>query len=219
MTRPQRLAIALLGFALPLVASAQAAHYALDPVHTRIAFWIDHAGFSNAIGTVSGSTGSLQFDPNDWSTARVEATIPLRNLDLGDAKWDKAAQGLIDVDKFPEARFVSTRIVPVNEHVANVFGNLTLHGITREVELIVNFNQVKRLSLPPFHRIAGFNAIATIHRSDFGIDAWKTLIGDEIEMRIEVEALFAGAGDENPDSDSKPDPPPATDNTTPGTHP
>jgi polyisoprenoid-binding protein YceI len=212
MTRPQRLAIALLAsFALPLVASAQAAQYALDPVHTRIAFYVDHAGFSDAIGTVSGSTGTLRFDPGDWKAARVEATIPLQRLDHGDEKWNKAVRNLIDADRFPEARFVSTRIVPINEHVATVFGDLTLHGVTREVQLVAKFNQLKRLTLPPFHRIAGFDATATIHRSDFGIDAWKSVIGDEIEMRIEVEAALAGDGNS--------DAPPTNDNATPGTQP
>lgn len=218
MPTPRRFAIALLALALPLAAPAETADYALDPVHTRIAFYVDHAGFSDAIGTVSGSTGTLRFDPDDWSTARIEASIPLHRLDLGDAEWSKAVQGLVDADKFPEAHFVSTRIVPINEHVATVFGDLTLHGVTREIQLVVKFNQLKRLTLPPFHRIAGFDATTTIHRSDFGIDSWKTVIGDEVEMRIEVEAVRADAGDGDP-VPGKTDSAPTTDDATPGTRP
>src|SRR3546814_4322557 len=87
-----------------LAASAQAARYALDPVHTRVMFELSHAGYSQAIGTVSGSTGTLVFDPGDWSVARVEVSVPLLRLDLGDAKWNRAALGrnLLDGDRSEE---------------------------------------------------------------------------------------------------------------------
>ena len=52
--------------------------------------FISHAGFSNAIGTVSGSTGTLAFDPDDWTRARVDVRVPLARVDLGDADWNKA---------------------------------------------------------------------------------------------------------------------------------
>src|SRR3546814_19033028 len=75
-----------------LAASAQAARYALDPVHTRVMFELSHAGYSQAIGTVSGSTGTLVFDPGDWSVARVEVSVPLLRLDLGDATWNRSSE-------------------------------------------------------------------------------------------------------------------------------
>ena len=67
---PAALALALCATA----AQAAPARYVLDPVHTRILFAIDHAGFSHALGTVSGSQGELWFDPDDWSVARLRAT-------------------------------------------------------------------------------------------------------------------------------------------------
>ncbi len=75
-----------------LDASAAPATYALDPVHTRVMFAVEHAGFSKAIGTVSGSTGSLSFDPDDWTGARLEAQVPIARFDLGDEKWNKGAR-------------------------------------------------------------------------------------------------------------------------------
>lgn len=206
MIRTARLlCLLLIATAAPAFAGT-ARHYALDPVHTRVVFAISHAGYSNALGAVSGSTGTLQFDPDDWSTARLEVTVPLQRIDLGDADWNDATLDMLDAEEFPEARFVSTRIEPVDAQHAAVFGDLTLHGVTREVKLDVTFNQLKRLALPPFHRIAGFSAIATIKRSDFGIDAWKSLVGDEVELRIEAEALRARR-DDVPDA--------ADDTTTP----
>ena len=61
-----------------------------DPVHTRVLFAVEHAGFSHALGTVSGSTGTLVFDRDDWTSARLDVQVPLQRLDLGDEKWNKA---------------------------------------------------------------------------------------------------------------------------------
>ena len=176
---------------VPLAASAEPARYALDPVHTRLVFSLSHAGYSQAIGTISGSTGTLVFDPDDWRQARVEVEVPLARLDLGDEKWNAAAlgAGLLDGKDHPVARFVSTRVESVDPTHAAVFGNLTLRGVTREVKLDVTLNQVKRYPLPPFRQVAGFSATTSIDRRDFGIDAWSNrVIGDRVELRIEAEA-------------------------------
>ena len=173
----------------PALAANQ--QYQLDPVHTRVAFAVSHAGFSKAIGTVSGSTGTLVFDEHDWSTARVEVSVPLQRVDLGDEKWNQSvmAGNLLDTERFPAATFVSTRIEALGERNATVYGLLTLQGVSREVKLDVVFNALKRHPLPPFRRTAGFSATTTISRAEFGIDAWKSMIGDEVELRLEVEAV------------------------------
>ena len=189
--------------ALPATAATAASlDYQLDPVHTRVMFAVEHAGFSKAIGTVSGSTGRLAFDPGDWTTARLEVSVPLRNLDLGDGKWNQAALAgnLLDADDFPTATFVSTRIEPIDPQHASVVGDLTLHGVTREVKLDVTLNALKRHPLPPFRRTAGFSATTTLSRADFGIDAWKSVIGDTVELRMEVEATRVRNNDADADA-------------------
>ncbi len=184
-----RLAL-LLACLLPLSAPA-ADRYRLDPVHTRVLFAVEHAGFSQALGTVSGSEGVLDFDPDDWSGAHLDVVVPVARLDLGDDKWNQAtlARNLLDGERHPQARFVSTRIEPVDARSARVHGLLTLRGVTREVVLDVRLNALKRHPLPPFRRTAGFSATATLQRSDFGIDAWPTVIGNRVELRIEAEAV------------------------------
>lgn len=190
---------ALLGVALllPWSARAETARYELDPVHTRVMFAVSHAGFSDAIGTISGSQGSLAFDPTDWTRAKLEATIPLTRLELGDSKWNRAvlARNLLDAQEYPVARFVSTRVEPVDATHASVFGLLTLRGVSKEVKLEVTLNALKRYPLPPFRRTAGFSATTTLSRKAFGIDAWPTVIGDDIELRIEAEAVRARGSD------------------------
>lgn len=197
--------------------AAEPVRYALDPVHTRVMFAVEHAGFSKAIGTVSGSSGTLVFDPDDWSVASVDVSVPLSRIDLGDGKWNRAAlaDNLLDVDDHPVATFVSTRIEPVDAQHASVHGTLTLHGVSNEVILDVIFNALKRHPLPPFRRTAGFSATTMLSRKAFGIDAWPSVIGDRVELRIEAEAVRAGrAADGDDATDAEADPP---DMQTPGT--
>ena len=208
----------LLGvLASPSPLLAQAAGYRLDPVHTRVLFGVSHAGFSTALGTVSGSTGMLVFDPEDWSSARLQVEVPLARADMGDARWSRAvlAGNMLDAVRFPTASFVSSRIEPVDPARATVCGTLTLHGVARDQCLDVTFNQLRRDPVPPFRRTAGFSATATLKRSDFGIDAWKSMIGDEVELRIEVEAVRDGdvldTIDANPAPEAIQVPPPADD--------
>ena len=227
---PLRLTLALLLVATPMASMAAPQNWRLDPVHTRVLFAVEHAGFSQALGTVSGSEGQLQFDPDDWTGARLTVSVPLQRLDLGDAKWNKAvmAGNLLDTDRHPDARFVSTRVEAVDATHARVFGQLTLRGVTHEVELAVTLHAVKRHPMPPFRRTAGFSATTTLSRKAFGVDAWPSMIGDSVELRIEAEAVRdRNAGDEQdtpsdsdtgtppPAQDSDPSPTPPTTKPTP----
>ncbi|MCC8685068.1 YceI family protein [Xanthomonas campestris pv. raphani] len=201
-----------------LAATAAPVRYALDPVHTRVLFAVEHAGFSKALGTVSGSSGTLVFDPDDWAAATLEVTVPLRRADLGDAKWNEAtlARNLLDAERFPDAHFVSTKVEARDATHAKVTGNLTLHGVTRPVTLDVTLNALKRHPLPPFRRTAGFSATATLSRAAFGVDAWKSMIGDTVELRIEAEAVREGRADSDDDA-GKPTEPAAPEQPAPAT--
>lgn len=195
-------ALAAFAVALPFAGRAtagEAVHYSLDPVHTRVMFAIGHAGFSKAIGTVSGSTGSLVFDTGDWAGAKLQASVPMARVDLGDAGWNKAALAgnLLDVEDHPSAEFVSTRVEPVAPGRASVYGTLTLRGVSREIVLDVTLNAAKRHPLPPFRRTVGFSATAMLSRKDFGINAWPSVIGDAVELRIEAEATRSRADDDS----------------------
>ena len=216
----QRLTLALLLCASPWTASAAPDTYRLDPVHTRVLFAVEHAGFSQALGTVSGSEGVLSFDPDDWSSATLSVSVPLQRLDLGDEKWNRAAlaRNLLDAERHPDARFVSTRVEPVDATHARVIGELTLRGVSREVVLDVTLNAVKRHPMPPFRRTAGFSATATLSRSAFGVDAWPAMIGDQVQLRIEAEAVrdrTATDPQDTPSTDEPETPVPVDDPATP----
>ncbi|WP_222565089.1 YceI family protein [Novilysobacter antarcticus] len=217
------LAIALglcstLTVAIPASAK-DAPSWVLDPVHTRVMFAVSHAGFSQALGTVSGSTGTLVFDPDDWGLTRLDATVPLERVDLGDPSWNRAvlAPRLLDVQSYPMARFTSESAFPSDDGNVHVCGQLTLHGVTRPLCMDVTVNAVKRHPMPPFRRTAGFSATAVLSRSDFGITAWPSVIGDDVTLRIEAEAVrsrVAGepvhdeGGDSGPETDAEVEPTP-----------
>jgi polyisoprenoid-binding protein YceI len=220
----QRLTLALLLCVAPWAVSAAPDTYRLDPVHTRVLFAVEHAGFSQALGTVSGSEGTLSFDADDWRSAALTVSVPLQRLDLGDDKWNKAAlaRNLLDAERHPEARFVSTRIEPIDATHARVIGDLTLHGVTHEVTLEVTLNAVKRHPMPPFRRTAGFSATTTLSRSTFGVDAWPSMIGDQVQLRIEAEAVRDRSATDPQDTPSVEEPGtpvPADDSQIPSTSP
>ncbi|HZH43662.1 MAG TPA: YceI family protein [Lysobacter sp.] len=206
MTAVLSLACLLLLAVPPLAVAAEPLTFALDPAHTRVLFAIDHAGFSKALGTVSGSTGRVRFAPLDdgvdWTGAELDVRIPIERLDLGDPDWNRATLGrsFLDAARYPEARFVSTTVEPHDARTARVCGELTLHGVTRPLCLDVVFNAYKRHPLPPFRRTAGFSATATLDRRDFGIDAWSSVIGHGVELRIEAEAVRDRAADREGDT-------------------
>lgn len=189
--------IGVLACAWAAAAADDAARYRLDPVHTRVMLAVDHAGFSKAIGTVSGTTGTLRTNGRDWTGAEVEVTVPLDRLDFGDAAWNRAVagRGLLDTERHPVARFVSTRIEAVDDTRARVHGALTLRGVTRDVVLDVVRNGARRHPLPPFRQTVGFSATTTLSRAEFGVDAWRSMIGDAVELRLEVEATRMRATD------------------------
>lgn len=183
--------------ALP-VAAGEAVDYAIDPVHTRVLVEVDHAGFSRALGTASGATGRVRFDEG-WTGAQVDVAIPLRRLDFGDARWNAAVHGLLAADRHPDARFVSTRVTPRDANHAEVCGDLSLNGVTRPLCMEARFNALKRHPLPPFRRTAGFSATTRFDRTAFGLDRWASMVGREVEMRIELEASRGlGAPDTEP---------------------
>lgn len=189
--RPAPWCLAALFLAVTGAARAEPVRYALDPVHTRVVFAVSHAGFSQAIGTVSGSTGELDFDPADWTRTRLDVQVPLARLDLGDAKWNRAtlAANLLDATRHPHARFVSEHVEALADDSGRACGQLTLRGQTRPLCMDVTLNALKRHPMPPFRQTAGFSATARLSRSDFGITAWPSMIGDEVELRIEAEAV------------------------------
>jgi polyisoprenoid-binding protein YceI len=202
-----RLLIAICGLCGAAFSYAAPVDYSVDPVHTRIAFRVVHAGFSHALGTFSAPSGTLRFDPDDWTTAKLELDVPIASLDLGDKDWNgKVLDGtFFDAAKLPRATFASTAVEKIDGTRMRVHGDLTIHGVTRPVAFEATFNALKRHPLT-FRRTAGFSATLTVSRKEFGMGNWASVIGDEVEILVELEATRARA-----EKDGEESPPQATD--------
>lgn len=169
-------------------AEVEAGDYALDSSHGRITWKIDHLGFSDYIGQFVNVKAQLKLDPANPANGSLTAEIPIADIAPNDdaLKRHLLNADFFDVEKYPTATFRSTRIVvdadDANE--ADVYGDLTIKGITKEVKLEVEFNQAG--AMRGKYR-AGFDAEATIKRSDFGITYGLPALGDEVELHIEGE--------------------------------
>ena len=176
-------------FAAPAAYGA-AEVYRFDPVHTQIWFTADHQRFSHPQGRLRVKDGWFQFDEKDWSTARAVIEIDMTSADMGDAKWSNMVRSgqFLDAERWPTARFISKSVDKKDDKTGVIHGDLTLHGETKpfDVEFTVN-----RIGNDPyqFKQKAGFSAKAEVHRSDFGIKRYAEVVGENIELRFEIEGI------------------------------
>ncbi|TXK62653.1 YceI family protein [Alkalisalibacterium limincola] len=163
--------------------------YNIDPVHTRVVFLVGHAGFSRSIATVSGVVGALHFDPGQWEDSRVDVRLPVARIDFGDEDWNQRmlARGFFDERNHPEVRFRSTRVEPLGDGAAMIHGDLSIAGTTRAVSLSARLNEAGRNPVN-FRRTVGFSATTRLDRREFGLDRYPNVIGNEVEVIIELEA-------------------------------
>lgn len=177
-------------------AQAQSRRYEIDPVHTRIAFECRHLRFSDALGTFARPTGTLWFDEKDFASARVDVTLDIATLDLGDHEWNRRMlkRDFFHAEKFAQARFVSKKVEKTGEKTMTVTGDLTLRGKTAPLVLEVVLNEVDRHPYT-FKTTAGFSATAVLRRSDFGMISLPNVVADTVGLRIEVEATRAKGDD------------------------
>lgn len=183
------IALALLGLAVT-AASAVPVNFTIDTRHSRVIFHVSHFGFSNPIVELKLAEGPpLTFDADDWSKSRVEAHLPVSWLQLGDAEWNTHIQSkdFLDAAKSPDITFVSTKVEKTNGMHGKLYGNLTVHGVTKPVVLDLRLNKLGEHPLRKTTAV-GFTATTTLKRSDFGVTMYLPGVGDELEVRIEIEA-------------------------------
>jgi polyisoprenoid-binding protein YceI len=189
MTPFRRPLLALALAALSLPAFAATVPYEIDSRHTQVLFTYSHFGLSNITGRFADVTGTLAFDAEHPEASSVNVTIPVDSLSTGVAKLDEHMKSpdMFDAAQFPTATFASTSVTAAGENHWKIDGNLTLHGVTRPVVLDAQTNFV---GPHPMNKApaAGFDAIATIKRSEFGIAYALPGVPDDVRIRITVEA-------------------------------
>lgn len=170
-------------------ARAQSGNYTVDASHAQVAWEVNHFGFNAYHGVISGITGTLKLDTANPSASVVDVQIPIARFTGGNADLDKhmLSKDFFEVEKFPTATFKSTSVVVEGDGDAKITGNLTIKGVTKPVTLDAEFVGA---GLNPFIKkeTVGFEAEATIKRSDFGMSYGIPMVTDEV--KLEISAAF-----------------------------
>ena len=187
------LPVSLLSLAAAGGASAAPATYNIDPDHTHPSFETDHfGGVSVWRGIFRKTTGNITLD-RAAQTGTVDITVDVASVDLAQDKVSEVVAGPENFNsaKYPSAHYKGTLGSFVNGVPTTVTGSLTLHGVTKPVNLKIK--SFKCIPHPMYKReVCGADALGTLHRDDFGIDGGKAYgFNMEVTLRIQVEAIKA----------------------------
>ena len=166
-------------------ASVQEGAYTVEPNHTRVLFAVSHLGFTTWYGEFTHVSGTLNLAPKSVANSTFVIRIPTNTVSTTNAKLDGELKShdWLDAAKFPEIVFKAKQVERTGEGSAKVTGELTLHGVTKPVTLDVKFNGAGTNPLDKKYTV-GFEASGAIKRSDFGVNAYIPLIGDDVRLII-----------------------------------
>lgn len=200
--RPLTAILFLLSAMLVAIASggarAEPRQYEIDPNHLSIGFLVEHIGYQRVLGMFREASGSFVFDEENRSLSDLRVVIKTASVFSNHEKRDEHLRGpdFLNSTEFPEMVFDMTDAEPLGQRSGKVVGNLTLLGVTRPVELDVTWNKTAEypfggglFSDNPY--VTGISARGSFKRSDFGMTYGidNGLVGDEVEMIIELEAI------------------------------
>jgi polyisoprenoid-binding protein YceI len=182
------LSLLVLGFAS---ANAAPVTYTLDPDHTHPSFEVDHfGGLSTWRGTFKKTTGNVQYDAVAKSGA-VDVLIDTASIDLAQDKLNEhvASPEMLDVAKFPTAHYTGKFGEFSNDGPKTILGELTLHGVTKPVNLTIN--SFKCFEHPMLKKqVCGADAEGTFNRADFGVNYGQQYgFRQDVLLRIQVEGI------------------------------
>ena len=181
-----------LSLLLPALALAEPVTYKVDTDHSGVGFSIRHF-VSNVPGRFRDFDGVIKYDKQNPAASTVELTVKAASIDTGNNDRDEHLRGpdFFDVQKFPTLTFTSTKVAAKDADTLDVTGNLTMHGVTKQVTIPVDvLGSVKT----PNGEKAGFESSFTVNRKDYGIvwnrvlDAGGSVLGEDVKITIAIEA-------------------------------
>jgi polyisoprenoid-binding protein YceI len=177
----------LLGLLFTL--SAQAADYKIDPAHSFIEFSINHLGMSLLHGRFNDLSGSFVYDSASPNDSRINLDIDPASVDTNHAERDKhlRSKDFLDVKTYPEAKFVSTSYTPGTAGMGLLKGDLTLHGVTKPVEIALQSIGAGDDPWGGYRR--GFEGKTTFTMADFGILKNLGPKSGDVEMILSIEGI------------------------------
>lgn len=177
---------------------AQATRWELDPAHSNAQFVVRHLGISNVQGEFTKLSGTVQVDDSDISKSSVTASIDVASVDtrVKGRDDDLKSPNFFDVAKYPTMTFQSSKIWKTGDGMAKMAGNLTLHGVTREVTFDVTGPSKAIQAMGGTRR--GASATTKINRQDFGLKyltgvlpGGDEMIGDTVTITLDIEMVQA----------------------------
>ena len=174
--------------ATPPAALAEPVSYIVDPKHTYASFEINHLGLSTARGTFDRTSGDIVLDAAA-GTGQIEIVIDTASIDTGLDKRDEhlRAAEFFNVDQYPTMKFVATSVEFDSERPVRAHGALTMLGKTLPVSLRITHFACGRHAIND-RPVCGADAETRIRRSQWGMTTYVPTIGDEVTIRIGVEA-------------------------------
>ncbi|WP_322071476.1 YceI family protein [Paraburkholderia bannensis] len=176
----------------PAEAAVPVGQYTLDPHHWSIVFDVDHLHYTRFVMRFDRANAQLDWRAHTLEEASVQVDIDAASLDTNVDVLNRMVKGeqMLDAQRYPQIRFVSTRFERTGESngklTGKLTGNLTIRGATQPVTLDVTFNGSAPNPLTKQPTL-GFSAHGTFSRSAFGLTTWYPAVGDAIDVRIEAE--------------------------------
>jgi polyisoprenoid-binding protein YceI len=177
-------------------ASTATSLWKIDPVHSNAQFKVKHMMISNVKGEFTAVNGTLRLNDNDSTRSHVEASIDASSINTRDPQRDAHLKSpdFFNVEQFPTLTFKSTRISKKGDDRYSVEGELTIHGVTRNV--VLEAEDVSAPAKDPWGNTRiGLSATARINRKDFGL-TWNStletgglLVGDEVAITLDVQFI------------------------------
>ena len=175
--------------AIAASAAAQAGTWQIDPNHSSAQFAVKHLAVSTVRGAFTKVSGSAKYDPADPSKTSLEATIDANSVDTRVEMRDNDLRSarFFDVQKYPTITFHSKQVQVVGKGKLKIAGELTIHGVTKDVTLDVDGPSAPIKDPMGKGQRIGASATTKINRQDFGITTMPGGIGDEITITIDTE--------------------------------
>lgn len=182
--------------ALALPAFAFASTWTIDPEHSNVGFKVRHLMVSNVKGSFDKHTGTVEINDKDITKSKVEVSIDTNSINTNVQKRDEHLRSadFFNVAKYPTMTFVSQKIAKAGKDKLKVTGDLTLHGVTKQV--VLDVEPLSKESKDPWGNIRrGTAATTKIDRKDFGLiwnqglETGGVLVGDEITITLEIEMI------------------------------
>jgi len=190
--------VSALGFAaIVAVAPAAADVWKIDGSHSNTQFSVTHFMISTVRGSFGTMSGTVEYDGKSVASIKVDATIDATSVNTNNEKRDGHLKGsdFFDVAKYPTLTFKSTKVVPGTDGTFKLVGELTMHGVTKEVTLDVTAPSQIIKGKRGDSRVAA-SATATINRQDFGVkwnsdmDGGGVVVSDSVKITLDIEATL-----------------------------